>query len=195
MPKCHPTGKPGYGKYCSRTCKSTASRRVSNDDGTAFYRVLSGHQGHPLASEKGWILEHRKVLYDAIGPGPHPCHQCGIPVNWAYKAYAHKGNLTVDHLDENRFNNAPENLAPACGVCNQLRSMKKRVKDDEIFVVRPDGRRARATQRTCLKCGTDFLVQTRALKTPNRGLYCSRQCGGLARVKAGILEIPAFSGH
>jgi len=41
---------------------------------------------------------HRAELYDAIGPGMHPCHHCGDLVEWGI-------TLEVDHLDHNRQNN------------------------------------------------------------------------------------------
>lgn len=47
--------------------------------------MLTQQQGHPLANTHGAVFEHRKVLYDEIGPGPHPCHWhpmsgCGNPI-------------------------------------------------------------------------------------------------------------------
>ncbi len=64
---------------------------------------------HPLA-DRGWVREHRAVLYTTIGPGPHTCHRCGDTVEWGT-------TLEVDHLDHNRHNNQPTNLAPACRTC------------------------------------------------------------------------------
>lgn len=69
--------------------------------------------GHPLA-RAGWVAEHRMVLFDAIGPGPHLCHWCGCEVVWGK-------NLHADHLDHARANNTPENLVAACGACNSTR--------------------------------------------------------------------------
>ncbi|HZG49421.1 MAG TPA: HNH endonuclease [Thermoleophilaceae bacterium] len=53
---------------------------------------------------------HRAELYDAIGPGMHPCHHCGDLVEWGI-------TIDVDHLDHNRQNNRLENLAVACRGC------------------------------------------------------------------------------
>jgi hypothetical protein len=66
--------------------------------------------GHPLAVD-GWVREHRLVLYTALGPGPQACHACGTPVAW-------DAGLEVDHLDHDRQNNSPANLAPICRACN-----------------------------------------------------------------------------
>jgi hypothetical protein len=81
------------------------------------YRKLTGQYDHPLAVG-GRIYEHRKVLYDKIGPGPHLCHwRCGRLVNWG----GTKG-LHTDHVDGVRTNNDPDNLVPACPSCNKLRA-------------------------------------------------------------------------
>lgn len=70
---------------------------------------------HPLAI-KGWVKEHRLVLWAMLGPGSHPCHWCGSTVTWGI-------DLDVDHLDGNRQNNHPSNLKPACRSCNVRRGM------------------------------------------------------------------------
>jgi hypothetical protein len=84
--------------------------------------ILIGAVGHPLARAKGAVKVHRKVLYDAIGPGPHPCHWCGKPVDWTYGVTSDA--LVVDHLDDRRSNNDLDNLVPSCNTCNSSRSRK-----------------------------------------------------------------------
>jgi hypothetical protein len=75
--------------------------------------------GHPVASARGHAQLHRVVLYDAIGPGQHPCHWCGTPVEWAFgQRGTPAGALVSDHVDGDRLNNALVNLVPSCGVCN-----------------------------------------------------------------------------
>jgi hypothetical protein len=85
-------------------------------------RTLKGYRmaevpGYPLAGKNGLILFHRKVLYDRIGPGWHPCHWCGRLVEWRVSQPT-KDVLVVDHLDHDIRNNAPENLVPSCNPCN-----------------------------------------------------------------------------
>lgn len=70
--------------------------------------------GHPMSHPNGQALEHRVVLYDAIGPGTHPCHWCGVGVTW-------RVDLTVDHVDAVKENNDLSNLVPACTRCNTQR--------------------------------------------------------------------------
>ena len=48
------------------------------------YRTVAA-KGHPLAHANGRAYEHRVVLYDLIGQGPHACHWCGVMVNWGPK--------------------------------------------------------------------------------------------------------------
>lgn len=68
------------------------------------------------------------VLFDAIGPGEHPCHWCGWPVSWdvVYRAgsdvLAERWEaLIADHLDGDRANNDPANLVPSCPYDNSNR--------------------------------------------------------------------------
>lgn len=80
--------------------------------------VIFGKQIHPLAGAQGKLLEHRQVLYDAIGPGPHPCKWCSKMLTW-------KGTpglrINVDHLDFDRVNNVLLNLVVSCLDCNTKR--------------------------------------------------------------------------
>lgn len=84
------------------------------------YRVLNGVQ-HPLAYKNGQVFEHRKVLYDKIGPGPHLCHWgCGRVVVWG-GGVSDANQLVVDHLNSDKLCNEPWNLVPSCNKCNRFR--------------------------------------------------------------------------
>jgi hypothetical protein len=86
------------------------------------YRRLTGQQGHPLSSRVGQVLEHRVILYNKIGPGPHPCYWhslsgCGqLALEWP--------KVCVDHLDDDPLNNDPDNLVSSCRGCNWGRSIR-----------------------------------------------------------------------
>lgn len=105
---------------------------------------------HPLASKHGKVYEHRAVLYDTIGEGPHPCHWCQTPVAWLPKGTP--GALQVDHLDNDGGNNTPDNLAPTCSRCNTTRGQQLRAaalasegwwsNNDTIARLKNGGRRA-----------------------------------------------------
>ena len=69
--------------------------------------------GHPAAGKNGWAFEHRLVVYDARGRGPHPCHWCETVLFWH--------ELVIDHLNEVKHDNRLENLVVSCVSCNRAR--------------------------------------------------------------------------
>lgn len=132
---------------------------------------------HPLAI-RGYLLEARMVLYDTIGPGFHPCHWCQTMVQWLPGHGPRKGALVVDHIDWNPHNNATSNLVPSCQSCNGKRTRRQTtytVHDEEKYIIRPNGTRLRAEQRTCAYCHANFLIAP-ASTTRGRGVFCSRSC-------------------
>lgn len=75
--------------------------------------LLWNRSEHPLAINTA-VSEHRAVLFDKIGPGPHLCHwSCGKLLEWGGKE-----GICVDHLDGDTTNNDPENLVCSCIACN-----------------------------------------------------------------------------
>lgn len=135
QPLCVVPGCRNHRAYSSGICNACYVRGWRGGDAQrkpevkpAAYRVRSSNgyivvreKDHPLASQ-GAVYEHRKVLYDAIGPGPHDCHWCGDSVNWI-KGVCVKGALVPDHLDGDKGNNALSNLVPACNRCNATRGL------------------------------------------------------------------------
>jgi len=116
----------GYFKYCSGKCASTAGWDVRNNGKPRTSRKCIRVPGHPLASPKdGRVLEYRYILYEAIGPGTHKCHWCPNQVDWVLRVGAGSsvGELVVDHLDGDMYNNSPENLVVSCNNCNTLRGL------------------------------------------------------------------------
>lgn len=127
--------------YCRVKRTGTLERRVWK----RRYLLTNGYVGiggsqHELTSSNGYLLEHRQVLFDAIGYGPHSCHWCAKPVDWV-KGPLRKGHLdgvlVPDHLDGDKTNNVLANLVPACHRRNLARgSFMKWVhehKDDPIL--------------------------------------------------------------
>jgi hypothetical protein len=82
---------------------------------------------HRIKPGGGMVHRGRLALWDAIGEGPHACHWCGVEVRWMVvkgvgTSSRTPGYLSVDHLDEDRANDDPSNLAPACMPCNTDRA-------------------------------------------------------------------------
>jgi hypothetical protein len=158
------------GRFCGKACAYAARRKR-----VTTYRRMRYLPSHPLAGRTGLVSDARRILYDRIGPGWHPCHWCGCKVRWVVGARGGGANaLVADHVDSDPLNDAPGNIVPACVTCNGTRTQS--IKAGELFVVRPNGTRTRATERTCAVCGSKFLVAKAQLRIPGKGLACSRSC-------------------
>lgn len=139
-----------------------------NPTGTGYRAERGGD--HPATWRNGVVSEHRKVLYDKIGPGPHPCHWCKRELRW--DGPTGTGKLYVDHLDFDRLNNAAENLVPSCMQCNIHRT-------PAVRKPRPRKRRTHCKQghalvegnvyqfangnRICRRCSLDWQKRRREL--------------------------------
>jgi hypothetical protein len=93
-------------------------RGVRNPSITGHGYVQHFVPDHPVAFKTGMLYVHRRVLYDHLGPGFHPCHWCAKPLEWGG---VRADSLKVDHLDGDKQNNALGNLVPACQTCNGAR--------------------------------------------------------------------------
>jgi len=78
------------------------------EDGYVLWRMV----GHPLAQADGRILAHRLVMYEMCnGLAPQACWHCEAPLgDWS--------KVAVDHIDHDKTNFAPSNLAALCVPCN-----------------------------------------------------------------------------
>lgn len=86
------------------------------------YKILTGQQGHPLASPNHQVSEHRKVLFDKIGPGPHACHWgCGKVLDWHMSRRTDA--IKADHINGDTLDNSSENLVASCAICNARRGL------------------------------------------------------------------------
>lgn len=156
------------GKYCSTECRYAARTKT---DG--YGRRMVHAPMHPLVVNSPYIPAARAILYEAIGPGTHPCYHCAEPVTWRPGDGCGPGVLVVDHIDRDPTNDALENLAASCQTCNVLNSGRT-VRDDESFRVIKGGTRLRGERRNCRTCQAEFVATPD--RRPNRGLYCSRSC-------------------
>lgn len=84
-------------------------KRTMRPDGYVVVRT----PGHPLARADGALSEHRRVAYDVRAGVCEPCYWCRTPLSW--------DDAVIDHLNENRSDNRPENLVVSCNDCNRAR--------------------------------------------------------------------------
>jgi hypothetical protein len=92
--------------------------------GTEYFTVKL--PSHPLANKRGEVLEHRVIVYSKYGESLPDCYWCGTGINWK--------TCNVDHLDDNKKNNHPDNLVPSCHKCNATRGVLARF----LTEIRPD---------------------------------------------------------
>lgn len=102
--------------------KTATGTAVSVSHGRRYRLVY--RPSHPLAARRGMAWEHRIVLYDTIGPGPHKCHWCATEIDWLPKSDPR--HIEADHINGIGDDNHPENLVAACHPCNVTRSSHQR---------------------------------------------------------------------
>jgi len=132
-PECNkPARSPGSTlcpMHYHRAYRHGSVHKVANHSGVTVshgrrYKTVTA-KGHPIARSGGKVYEHRLVLWEAIGPGEHPCYHCQRTVSWDH-GKGHPDTLQVDHLNNMGDDNRPENLVPCCTGCNTLRAQQRR---------------------------------------------------------------------
>ena len=129
------------------------------------YRTIK-QLGHPLAMADGKIYVHRFVLFKKIGPGSHPCHWCKEQVSW--DAAVASMQLVADHLDEDEWNNDPNNLVPACIGCNvsRVKSAKQTCKRGHPWTAENTYHRRDSGSRQCRACARENDAKRRPPGAP-----------------------------
>ncbi len=95
----------------------------------AYWRVKIPN--HPMADKKGWVIEHRMLMYDRFGPGPHPCWCCCEELKWEpfARGASTKGKIVINHLNEDGHDNRMKNLVFSCVECNRKYSQMFQLMD------------------------------------------------------------------
>lgn len=95
-----------------------------------YLRVVNA-EGHPLAGHKGTMPYHRFVCFESMGrPEASACVHCGYVLPWKSSMVPPQYFVVnVDHLDGDKSNNDPANLAPSCWWCNANRSWAESAPD------------------------------------------------------------------
>ena len=118
--------------YRKRRTGSTSREMPSYRHMTSNGYVMLSGINHPLRRSNGYVSEHRYVAYSVYGPDCSDCFWCGAACTWK--------NCHVDHLNDIKDDNRPENLVIACASCNRIRGLAipflKRMKDErrQFFV-------------------------------------------------------------
>lgn len=96
------------------TCRNALMRKSKY----RYSYVYLYRPDHSIADKSGKVAEHRFVLFNAIGEGPHPCQWgCGRSVDWGGKS-----GINVDHLNGDPSDNRLGNLVVSCQQCNKARA-------------------------------------------------------------------------
>jgi hypothetical protein len=107
--------------YMRRHRRGTLTDPIVGRIYVAGHGYVVGHdRDHPLSGKTGTLYEHRRVLFEKVGPEPQSCYWCKRTVIWKAKG---KDKLVVDHLDGVKANNDPTNLVASCNRCNGARGL------------------------------------------------------------------------
>jgi hypothetical protein len=174
--------------YCRLRRKGSVGKRIPTYTHQSWRGYVSKwNPTHPLSGKGQMVGEHRMLLYDAIGDGPHPCFWCGIQLRWL--------DIVVDHLNEIKSDNRMENLVVACNSCNRargailpfIRRMRAEAMPEFIERVKqlngttpPPVPQFDRSPRPCKGCGNAF-APTRFGKPSS---FCSAKCRARFNVEA-----------
>jgi hypothetical protein len=109
-------------------CRVRRNGTTIKQDRTAKYRYKTGagyikllEPNHPLADSGGYVYEHRSVAHEKYGEGMQECHWCATSLEWS--------SVVIDHLNDSKEDNSPNNLVTSCNACNRLRGALYHVLD------------------------------------------------------------------
>lgn len=98
--------------YCRQWRTGSVQRKPTEPKPTDHGYMRLADRSHPLA-RGGSVYMHRKVAYE-MHKGECPnCYWCNTEIDWS--------SCHIDHLNGQKKDNRPENLAVTCVRCNRLR--------------------------------------------------------------------------
>jgi len=107
---------------------------------------------HPLVSKNGYVYEHRYVYYNEVSKDTGDCRMCGKELTWV--------SACIDHINENKKDNRPENLRPLCMQCNAQRSRKEEwIRNKRVMTLTIDGE-THSVAQWVKKSGVDISPST-----------------------------------
>lgn len=111
--------------------EGVATNRKYRSTHSSGYQVLY-EPDHCLSNSKGYIYEHRKVIYEKYGESIPDCEMCGKATSWEpYTTH-------IDHINRDKSDNSIDNLRVLCNGCNSSRDRNYALVDG-IFVIEIDG--------------------------------------------------------
>jgi len=78
--------------------------------------IINYAPSHPLAQQNGRVFEHRRIYHDCVSKTVDCCSLCGGDISW--------GTCHIDHINNNKQDNRPENLRATCTTCNTRRGRR-----------------------------------------------------------------------
>lgn len=122
--KTHQLCQKHYFRFIRTGSTELQEKKIIHRESRKKYRLQNqaGYQliyepFHSLADSKGYVYEHRYIVYGVYGNDLPNCELCGKPTSW--------DTCHIDHIDEDVTNNSFSNLRPLCRPCNTGRTPRK----------------------------------------------------------------------
>lgn len=158
-----------FRKWRNGTTNLVRTRKYRLQNPKGYQRIYEPN--HPLSDKRGYVYEHRAVLYSKIGDVPFTCDLCGVTLTWS--------TCHVDHIDNDVTNNKEENLRPTCSTCNTRRGMGEPVTWSRTHVIEFEGERKTPTEwardSRVSVCGNQIVLRKMAGMSDADALFSAKK--------------------